>query len=68
MRHRASPRPQRYVSAKSFGMRHQAFPARCEHHACRCRRAAELAAMGRTLDAIRCHYEQVPCRAQELTP
>jgi len=44
--------------------RQDVMPARCEHHACRCRRAAELAAMDRLQDAILCHYERVPCRAR----
>lgn len=34
----------------------------CEHHECRCARAAELAAMGLTLEAVRVHGEQVTCR------
>lgn len=48
----------------------------CEHHACRCARAAELAAMAdRALtpalagwllaEAIRVHSEPVPCREGE---
>jgi hypothetical protein len=36
--------------------------ARCEHHACRCARTAELAAMGLTLEAIRVDGERVRCR------
>lgn len=37
-------------------------PAKCIHPDCRCIRAGELAAMGRTVDATRVHYERVPCR------
>lgn len=34
----------------------------CEHHDCRCLRAAELAAMGLTVEAIKAHSQQVRCR------
>lgn len=34
----------------------------CEHHACRCARANELASMGLVPDAIRAHEERVRCR------
>jgi hypothetical protein len=34
----------------------------CTHHECRCARAAELAAQGRTMEAIDAHYRKVRCR------
>ena len=34
----------------------------CDHYDCRCARAAELAAMGRTLEAVEVHNREVPCR------
>lgn len=34
----------------------------CEHYECRCARAAELAAMDRTEEAIAIHGKQVMCR------
>src|SRR5271167_2038380 len=34
----------------------------CPHHTCRCARAVELAAMGRKLEAIQIHHEEVRCR------
>ena len=34
----------------------------CEHYDCRCARAAELAVMGQTAEAVRVHGEQVRCR------
>ncbi len=37
-------------------------PSHCEHHDCRCARAAELAAMGMTAEAVEVHYRRVPCR------
>jgi hypothetical protein len=40
----------------------------CEHYACRCTRAAELAAMGKTLEAIAVHSEQVTCRNPGMIP
>ena len=45
-------------------------PARCEHHECRCARAAELAAMGLTAEAVEAHQRTVRCRVpgQHLPP
>ena len=45
----------------------------CIHYECRCARAAELAAMGRTLEAIEVHSRWVtcrraPCLCQEIHP
>jgi len=37
----------------------------CDHHSCRCARAAELAAQGRTLEAIAVHEALVRCRELE---
>lgn len=34
----------------------------CEHHTCRCARAAELAAMGQLHEAIEVHFARVRCR------
>lgn len=34
----------------------------CEHYACRCARAAELAAQGLTVEAIEVHSQRVHCR------
>lgn len=34
----------------------------CTHYACRCARAAELAAMGRTFEAVQVHDQEVRCR------
>jgi hypothetical protein len=41
-----------------------AYPAavQCQHHVCRCARAAELAAMGMTPEAIAVHERTVTCR------
>ena len=40
------------------------YPAtvRCEHHVCRCARAAELGAMDMTPEAIAVHEQIVTCR------
>lgn len=40
------------------------FPAKaqCQHHVCRCARAAELAAMGMTPEAVAVHEQAVTCR------
>lgn len=35
---------------------------KCQHHYCRCMRAAELAAMGMTIEAIEVHNQDVECR------
>jgi len=35
---------------------------RCTHYVCRCARAAELATMGLTREAIAVHSQSVPCR------
>jgi hypothetical protein len=35
---------------------------KCTHHECRSARAAELAAMGMTLEAVYAHKEEVTCR------
>lgn len=40
-------------------------PVTCEHHFCRCMRAAELAAMDRLQDAIAVHEQTVTCRLTE---
>jgi hypothetical protein len=40
---------------------------KCTHHECRCARAAELAAMGLTVQAIEVHSQEVTCR-QRLVP
>jgi hypothetical protein len=34
----------------------------CEHYACRCARAAELAAMGELEAAVAVHFDKVTCR------
>lgn len=34
----------------------------CDHHPCRCLRAAELAGMGLLREAIDVHHQQVRCR------
>jgi hypothetical protein len=34
----------------------------CEHYACRCARANELAIMGMPLEAIEIHDDKVQCR------
>jgi hypothetical protein len=39
-------------------------PVLCEHHVCRCARAAELTAMGLLPDAIRVHQERVRSRLE----
>jgi hypothetical protein len=40
----------------------------CDHYDCRCARAAELGAMGRTLEAVMLHVNgaSVRCRRPEL--
>lgn len=35
---------------------------RCQHHECRCARAAELVAMGLLREAIDVHDQEVQCR------
>jgi hypothetical protein len=40
----------------------------CEHYECRCARAAELAAMGLTAEAIQVHFERVRCRKVAASP
>jgi len=37
----------------------------CTHYSCRCARAAELAAMGLTLEAVQIHNQDVRCRMVE---
>jgi len=48
------PQPQPWVEPP--------LPTPCRHHYCQCLRAAELAAMGLTYDAIQVHYGPVGCR------
>ena len=50
------PQPQKRVETP--------LPKPCNHHYCRCMRAAELAAMGLILEAIQVHYGPVACRQE----
>lgn len=38
---------------------------RCKHHYCRCARSRELSLMGRDLEAIVVHDQEVECRLTE---